>query len=61
MAPMAAPAAAPRAACLTPASPACAYPLVAKGTDAAQVDQAAAEMFALLARFGDAQRGEPTL
>jgi molybdenum cofactor synthesis domain-containing protein len=33
--------------------------LVAKGTDPAAVEQAAEEMFALLARFGQAQRGEP--
>ena len=35
--------------------------LVAKGTDAAEVEAAAQEMFALLARFGEAQRGEPEL
>jgi molybdopterin-biosynthesis enzyme MoeA-like protein len=33
--------------------------LVAKGTDGAAVEQAAAEMFALLARFGEARQGEP--
>jgi len=35
--------------------------LVAKGTDAAMVEQAAQEMFALLGRFGEAKRGEPEL
>jgi molybdenum cofactor synthesis domain-containing protein len=34
--------------------------LVAKGTDGAAVAQAATEMYALLARFGEAQQGEPT-
>jgi molybdenum cofactor synthesis domain-containing protein len=34
--------------------------LVAKGTEAAAVAGAAEEMFALLARFGEAQQGEPT-
>jgi hypothetical protein len=35
--------------------------LVAKGTDAAMVEAAAQEMFALLGRFGEARRGEPEL
>ena len=35
--------------------------LVAKGTDPAVVERAAAEMFALLGRFGEAQQGEPVL
>jgi molybdenum cofactor synthesis domain-containing protein len=35
--------------------------LVAKGVDAAAVEQATQEMFALLARFGEARRGEPEL
>ncbi|MBK1658018.1 competence/damage-inducible protein A [Paracraurococcus ruber] len=34
--------------------------LVAKGTDAAAVEAAAAACFALLARFGEAQQGEPS-
>ncbi|MDO9709152.1 competence/damage-inducible protein A [Paracraurococcus lichenis] len=33
--------------------------LVSKGTDAAAVEAAAAECFALLSRFGEAQQGEP--
>ena len=33
--------------------------LVAKGTDAAAVEAASQEMYALLARFGEARRGEP--
>ncbi|MBX9701856.1 MAG: competence/damage-inducible protein A [Acetobacteraceae bacterium] len=35
--------------------------LVAKGTDAAQVEAAAQEMFALLGQFGEARPGEPEL
>jgi molybdopterin-biosynthesis enzyme MoeA-like protein len=35
--------------------------LVAKGTDATVVERAAEEMFALLAGFGQAQRGEPAV
>ena len=35
--------------------------LVAKGTDGAEVERAAQEMFELLARFGAAARGEPEL